>query len=42
LVPLAVVGGFVGAWLTGPMQPDLLRRLFGGLLVVGGLYTMFR
>lgn len=42
LVPLAVVGGFAGAWLTGPIQADVLRRLFGGLLVLGGVYTILR
>lgn len=42
LVPLAVAGGFTGAWLTGIVQADLLRRLFGGLLVLAGVYTILR
>src|SRR5262245_51551685 len=42
LVPLAIVGGFVGAWLTGPLHAETLKRLFGGLLVCAGLYTIFK
>ena len=42
LIPLAIVGGFVGAWLTGPLHADVLKRLFGGLLVLAGIYTIFK
>src|SRR5262245_55951020 len=38
LVPLAIVGGFVGAWLTGPLHAEVLKRCFGGLLVCAGVY----
>lgn len=42
LIPLAIVGGFVGAWLTGPLHADVLKRLFGGLLVLAGIYTIVK
>lgn len=29
-----IVGGFIGAWGALAMDPDLLRRLFAGMLVV--------
>ena len=41
LVPLAVAGGFLGAYLTGILAPEVLKRLFGGLLVAAGFYTIF-
>ena len=41
LVPLAITGGFLGAYLTGHLPADLLKRLFGGLLVAAGVYTIF-
>src|SRR4029077_19035521 len=33
LAPLAIAGGFLGAWLTGHLPADTLKRMFGGLLV---------
>src|SRR6185503_2933591 len=39
LAPLAVAGGFLGAYLTGPLDAVLLKKLFGGLLVLAGIYT---
>lgn len=41
LVPLAIVGGFLGAWLTGILHADTLKRMFGGLMVCGGFYLIF-
>jgi uncharacterized membrane protein YfcA len=33
----AVVGGFLGAWLTKYLHSDDLKRAFGGFLVLVGL-----
>jgi len=41
LAPLAIAGGFLGAYLTGHLHADTLRKLFGGLLVMAGLYMIF-
>jgi len=41
LVPLAVAGGFLGAYLTGHLPAETLKRLFGVLLVGAGIYTIF-
>ncbi len=40
LAPMALVGGWAGAWLTTVMTPDQLKRLFGALLVVVGIRLM--
>src|SRR6266508_1373409 len=40
LAPLAVAGGFLGAYLTGQFDADVLKKLFGGLLVLAGIYTV--
>ena len=37
IAPLAIVGGYLGAWLTGPLPADTLKKVFGGLLVLVGL-----
>lgn len=37
LIPLALVGGFIGAWATGPIAAVVLKRIFGLLLVLVGL-----
>jgi len=37
LIPLAIVGGFCGAWLTGPIHAEHLKRGFGGFLILVGL-----
>ena len=42
LIPLAIVGGFVGAWLTGPLPAEMLKRLFGGLIVLAGVYMIIK
>ena len=41
VLPLAIAGGFLGAYLTGHLPADVLRRCFGGLLVAAGIYTIF-
>lgn len=41
LVPLAVAGGFLGAWLTGHLPAETLKKMFGGLLICAGVYTAF-
>jgi uncharacterized protein len=40
LVPLAVCGGYLGAWLTTQIHADNLKRAFGGLLILVGLRLM--
>src|ERR1043166_9933798 len=40
LIPLAVVGGFLGAALTKPLPAETLKRLFGGFLILAGLRVM--
>ena len=41
LVPTAIIGGYVGAWLTTQVTTDDLRRAFGGFLALVGLYLLF-
>lgn len=36
LVPLAIVGGFIGAALTKPLPADTLKKLFGGFMILAG------
>jgi uncharacterized protein len=37
LAPLAVCGGYLGAWLTTQIHADNLKRAFGGLLILVGV-----
>jgi uncharacterized membrane protein YfcA len=37
LVPLAVVGGYLGAWLTTLLPAAALKQAFGGFLILVGL-----
>jgi uncharacterized protein len=37
LAPLAVCGGYLGAWLTTQIHADNLKRAFGGLLILVGI-----
>ena len=37
LVPLAVLGGIGGAWLTNYLSNEMLKRLFGAFIVVVGI-----
>lgn len=41
LVPLAIVGGFVGAALTKPLPAETLKRLFGGFMILAGCRLLF-
>ncbi|MBI4324743.1 MAG: sulfite exporter TauE/SafE family protein [Chloroflexi bacterium] len=41
LAPMAVVGGFLGAWLTKPIHSANLKQAFGGFLVLIGLRLLF-
>lgn len=43
LVPTALAGGYIGAWLTTKIPADDLKRMFGGfLVVVGGKLLFFK
>jgi uncharacterized membrane protein YfcA len=37
----AILGTFVGAYLSNFLDPRLLRKLFGGFLVLSGIYSLF-
>ena len=37
LAPTAILGGWLGAWLTTQIPADSLKRAFGGLLILVGL-----
>jgi len=37
LAPMALVGGYLGAWLTTRIPADDLKRLFGGFLMLVSL-----
>ncbi len=41
LMPLAVAGGFLGAYLTGQLPAATLQKMFGGLLICAGSYMAF-
>jgi hypothetical protein len=41
LAPLAILGGFAGAWLTTQISAADLKRAFGGFLVLVGCYLIF-
>jgi uncharacterized membrane protein YfcA len=41
LVPMAVVGGFWGAWLTAHIGATNLKRAFGGFIILVGLRLLF-
>jgi uncharacterized protein len=36
LIPLAIVGGLIGAKLTGPLHAETLKRFFGGFMILAG------
>jgi uncharacterized membrane protein YfcA len=37
LAPMAVLGGYAGAWLTTQIAADNLKRAFGGFIILIGL-----
>ena len=41
LVPLAIVGGFVGAALTKHLPADTLKKCFGGFMILAGCRLLF-
>ena len=41
LVPLAMLGAWLGAKLTVPISSEHLKRVFGGFLICVGIYTAF-
>ena len=42
MIPLALAGGYVGAWLAKVTPSATLGRLFGGFLVLVGAYLLVR
>ncbi len=40
LIFAAIPGAFLGSYLARVLDPDLVRRLFGGMLVASGLPTL--
>jgi uncharacterized membrane protein YfcA len=42
LIPTAVVGGYIGAWLTTQISNANLKRAFGGFIVLVGLRLIFK
>lgn len=41
IVPLAIVGGFLGSWMTKHIPAGELKRAFGGFLLLVGLRMVF-
>ena len=41
LIPTAIIGGFIGAWLTTQIPNEGLKRAFGGFLIVVGCRLLF-
>lgn len=41
LIPMAVIGGFVGAALTKSVPAETLKKMFGGFMIVAGLRLLF-
>lgn len=41
LAPLAIVGSYLGAWLTTQIPADNLKRVFGGFLMLVGARLLF-
>lgn len=37
LAPMAIVGGYLGAWLTTVISPEHLRRIFGLFMLIIGI-----
>ena len=35
-----VVSTFVGSLVAGAIEPGLLQKIFGGMLVLGGIYSL--
>jgi hypothetical protein len=41
LIPLAIVGGFLGAALTKSLPAETLKKLFGGFIILAGCRLLF-
>ena len=41
LIPTAVVGGYLGAWLTKVIPAGDLKRAFGGFIMLVGIKLLF-
>ena len=41
LIPMAMLGGYLGAALTHALPADTLKRIFGGFIAVVGLRLLF-
>jgi uncharacterized protein len=41
LIPLAIVGGVIGAALTKPLPADTLKKFFGGFMILAGCRLLF-
>jgi hypothetical protein len=41
LAPMAVIGGYCGAWLTTHIAADNLKRAFGGFIILVGVKLLF-
>jgi uncharacterized membrane protein YfcA len=41
LIPMAIIGGWIGAWLTSQISADNLKRAFGAFLVLVGCRLIF-
>lgn len=41
VVPLAVAGSYLGAWLTTHIAADNLKRAFGGFIILVGVKLLF-
>lgn len=42
LILAGVAGAIMGSWLASSLASTLLRKLFGGFLLVMGIYELFR
>ena len=41
LVPTAIIGGYLGAWMTSLIHADSLKRAFGAFIIVVGFRLLF-
>lgn len=41
LVPMAIIGGFLGAALTKHVPAETLKKLFGGFIILAGCRLLF-
>jgi len=41
LAPMAILGGYTGAWLTTQVSAENLKRAFGGFIILVGLRLLF-